>query len=574
MNSRSKPSGLSGELRGVLATFRHQMVQVGLLSMLANLLMLAPTLYMLQVYDRVTISRNDLTLIALSMLTLGLFGVMACAEWLRSRILVHAGVRLDRQLSTRTFEASFHSHLSQLVANPGRAFTDLIQLRQFLTGSGLLSLFDLPWAPIYLAVLFLLHPALSWLAIAFALIQLAITWFSHRNAESTVEQVSAAQSQAQHDLQRKLRNAEVVEALGMRPRLQQQWSLHHAHQIAQTDAAAQKTTTTQTITKFVRYTMQSLTLGAGALLVIRGELSPGAMIAANVLMGRALAPFDQVAASWKSFLGARLAYTRLDQLFSQHPNREPGLRQTPPVGHVQCLGVTAFTADRTKAILTDIYLELQPGQVTAVIGPSGSGKTTLAKALMGVWPDIQGQVLLDGIPIQHWHRTDLGPHIGYLPQDIQLFEGTIAENIARLDQVDSTGVILAAQATGLHHAILRFPKGYDTPVGEAGSLLSGGQRQRLGLARALYGSPRLLVLDEPNANLDDVGEAALAAAIQQAKAMGACIVIVSHRPGILSLADQVVALRQGTLVAAGPRQHVLDSLAATTPATGSAPQLR
>lgn len=552
----------TGELRQVLWTFRREFVMVGLLSMLANVLMLAPTLYMLQVFDRVMASHSVMTLVALSLLTMGLFVVMGLAEWLRSRMLVQAGVRLDQQLGQRVFTASFASHLNQAEANPARAFSDLVQVRQFITGNGIFAFFDLPWAPIYLAVLFLLHPVLGWLSIGFAVIQGLLAWFGHRHTVAPAEAANQAQTDANVYLQSKLRNSEVVEAMGMSPQLQAKWHQRHDQQRRLSAQAASQVGRITAISKFIRYTQQSLALAAGALLVIDGQLSPGAMIAANVLMSRALAPIDMLVSTWRSFITARLAFGRLETLLDAHPLAAPTKPQNPPAGELRLQQVTATAPGREAAILKGIDLTLGSGQVLVVMGPSGSGKSTLAKTLIGIWPDVQGQVLLDSVALSQWDRNELGPYIGYLPQDIELFEGTIADNIARFNALQPELVIAAARQTGLHEAILRFPKGYDTPIGEAGGLLSGGQRQRLGLARALYGTPQLVVLDEPNANLDDAGEAALASAICSLKAAGRTVVLITHRPAALAVADQLLILRDGHVLFIGPRDAVLQELKA------------
>jgi ATP-binding cassette subfamily C exporter for protease/lipase len=302
------------------------------------------------------------------------------------------------------------------------------------------------------------------------------------------------------------------------------------------------------------------------LLVIDGQLSPGAMIAANVLMTRALAPIDMLVGTWRGFITARDAFLRLGSLLAAHPERDPALRRVPPTGQVTLRAVTATAPGRNRPILRDVSLELPAGQVLVILGPSGSGKSTLARVMLGIWGDVKGEVLLDGRPVADWDRVELGPHIGYLPQDIELFDGTIAENIARFSKVDPEQVIAAARATGLHEMILRMPKGYDTPIGEAGSVLSGGQRQRVALARALYGAPKLVVLDEPNANLDDVGEAALSRAVQQMRSNGTTVVLVTHRPGAVALADRLLLLADGVVQAEGPRDAVLAAVRASAQA--------
>lgn len=553
------------ELTTTLWAFRREFVVVGVFSMVANVLLLAPTLYMLQVYDRVLVSRSELTLLVVSLITLFLFAVMAVAEWSRSRLLVRSGVRLDAVLGTRVFNATFEANLSQSGANPARAFSDLTEIRQFLTGNGIFAFFDAPWTPIYIAVLFFLHPFLGWVSIGFALVQVALAWFGHRHTVAPVKALSQAQSDSNQYLQNKLRNVEVVEAMGMLGGLRQRWQQRHADYMAQHASTHGLTHRITALSKFVRYAQQSLALGAGALLVIDGQLSPGAMIASNVLMTRALAPIDLLVSSWRSFLGARDAFERLENLLQAHPELDPALTRVAPSGAVTLRHVTASAQGRADPILKGVDLQAEAGTVTVVLGPSGSGKSTLARVLVGIWPDVQGEVLLDQLPLDSWNRVELGPHLGYLPQDIELFDGTIAENIARFAEIDSGKVIAAAKSAGLHDMILRFPKGYNTPMGEAGGMLSGGQRQRIGLARAIYGEPVLIVLDEPNANLDDVGELALVNAVRELKAKGKTVFLITHRPGVVGLADRLVVLRDGQVHMQGARDEVLAQLKAAQP---------
>jgi ATP-binding cassette subfamily C exporter for protease/lipase len=548
------------ELGATLWGFRREFLIVGLLSMATNVLMLTPTLYMLQVYDRVLQSQSEITLMAVSMITLFLFAVMAFSERMRSQVLVGAGMRLDAALGTRVFNASFDSYLNQLGNNPSRAFQDLIEIRQFLTGIGIFALFDAPWAPIYIAVTFMMHPLLGVTCLVFAFFQAVLAWYGHRFTAAPTELATRAHIDAQAYLQSKLRNAEVLESMGMIPNLAQRWRNQHAVALAAGSTAQGQAHRIQAVSKFLRYTQQSLALGAGALLVIDGQLSPGGMIAVNVLMARALAPIDMLVGTWRSFVSARAAYLRLEQLLKEYPEQDSALRRVAPTGALVLRNVVATAPGRSEPILKGINLDIPAGTVVAVLGPSGSGKSTLARAMMGIWPDVGGEVLLDGLPLSGWNRTELGPHLGYLPQDVELFEGSIAENIARFSELDSDKVIDAARASGLHEMILRFPKGYDTPIGEAGGLLSGGQRQRIGLARALYGSPALVVLDEPNANLDDAGEAALARTVHELKARGRTVVLITHRPSALAVADRLVLLRNGQVAADGPRDQVLDTL--------------
>lgn len=544
----------------VLWSFRREFIVVGVFSMVVNLLMLTPTLYMLQVFDRVLMSHSVTTLVVVSLLTVFLFGVMAFAEWARSILLVRTGVRLDQALSQRVFKSSFLSYLNPADTAPARAFTDLTVLRQFMTGNGVFAFFDMPWIPIYLGVLFLLHPWLGVVAILFALVQGGIALLGHRVSKQAQSEASQAQTQAQNFLQSKLRNVEVLSAMGMLGSLFERWKSRQHKALLLSGQAQQQSGKVAAVSKFVRYVQQSMSLGVGAWLVIRGEISPGAMIAANVMMTRALAPIDLLVATWPQFLSSKEAFERLRDLLSfEHAGREKTMKQAP-LGQIKVKNLSVRVSGRDKPVLDDVSFEALPGTVTVVLGPSGSGKSTLARTMLGIWPGHEGQILLDDQPIGQWTRESLGVHLGYLPQDIELFDGTIAENIARIGEVDSEKVIEAAQAAGLHQMILRFANGYDTRVGQGGSFLSGGQRQRIGLARALYGQPMLVLLDEPNANLDDEGEAALMQSVQRLRQQGKTVVLISHRPGVIQVADRLVILQDGRLVASGPRDGVLAAL--------------
>ena len=559
-------------LSTVMWTFRREFLTVAVFSMVVNLLMLTPTLYMLQVFDRVLLSQSELTLLVVSLLTLFLFGMMAFAEWARSILLVRTGVKMDQALSQKVFRSSFLSYLNPSESDPAKAFGYLISLRQFMTGNGVFALFDSPWVPIYIGVLFLLHPVLGWVAMAFALVQTAIAWYGHRLGKQTQTDSSQSQADAQKFMQSKLRNIEVLSSMGMLEGLFARWQKLQHKALLQGGSAQQRLGAVTAISKFVRYTQQSLSLGVGAWLVIEGQISPGAMIAANVLMTRALAPIDLLVMSWPGFLTSKTAYERLRELMGfQHKGREKTLTDVP-LGQLKVEGLTVRVPGRDKPVLDKVDFVALPGTVTVVLGPSGSGKSTLARAMLGIWPEFEGRLLLDEQDITQWTRESLGPHLGYLPQDIELFDGTIAENIARIGEVDSEKVIAAAQAAGLHQMILRFPKGYDTRVGQAGSFLSGGQRQRIGLARALYGQPVLVVLDEPNANLDDEGENALLNAVLLLKQQGKTVVLISHRQGVLKVADRLVIMQDGRVVASGPRDGVLAALQKQREAAAAAAQ--
>lgn len=540
-----------------LWTFRREFVWVGIFSLIANVLMLTPTLYMLQLYGRVMKSGSELTLLMVTFFLLFFYSVMAFAEWLRSRLLVRAGVRLDETLNSLVFNASFEAYLNSARHNVSEAFADLTNIRQFLTANGVIAFFDTPWTPVYIAVIFLLSPFLGWLSILFALIQLGVTWLSHRLSMKDIQIAADAGNDSYRYVQGKIRNIEPVHAMGMAGNLRQRWFSLHDASLSKAEESQDRQHRQQAFAKFVRYSMQSLTLGAGALMVIEGKMSAGSMIAANVLMSKALQPLDLVVATWKPFVQARTAFVRLEKLLESFPERAPGARHQDPFGEIRLEGLSATAEGRKTPILENLTTMFPSGKVTVLLGPSGSGKSTLARCIVGVWPDKTGRVLIDGEPVESWDRMELGPHIGYLPQDIELFDGSIAENIARFAEVDSVKVIEAAKRTGIHEMILRFPRGYNTQIGEAGGILSGGQRQRLGLARAMYGNPALLVLDEPNANLDDAGERSLLEAVNDLRKAGKTVILITHRPSVLAVADLLAVMQQGKIVHCGPRDEVL-----------------
>ena len=537
--------------------FRREFFWVGIFSLIANVLMLTPTLYMLQLYGRVLKSGSELTLLMVTLFLIFFYVVMAFAEWLRSRIMVRAGVRLDEALNSLVFNASFEAYLNRAQRNVTEAFSDLANIRQFLTSSGIIAFFDTPWTPVYIFVIFLLNPSLGILSILFAIIQLGITWQTHRLSVREIENAAESGNDSFRYLQSKLRNSEPIQAMGMVGNLRRQWYIRHDASLAEAESSLERQHRQQAFAKFVRYTMQSLTLGAGALMVIEGKMPVGSMIAANVLMSKALQPLDLVVATWKPFIQARTAFYRLEKLLEEFPERQVGATHQDPVGEIRLEGVTATAEGREAPILNALTVIFPAGKVTVVLGPSGSGKSTLARCLVGVWPKRQGRVLIDGEPIESWERGELGPHLGYLPQDVELFDGSIAENIARFAEVDSAKVIEAAKATGIHEMIVRFPHGYDTSIGEAGGMLSGGQRQRLGLARALYGNPAILVLDEPNANLDEAGERSLVEAVHRLRQAGKTVILVTHRPSVLAVADLLVVMEAGNMVQCGQRDEVL-----------------
>ncbi|WP_310627694.1 type I secretion system permease/ATPase [Limnohabitans sp.] len=556
------------ELGRSIWTFRREFVWVGVFSFFSNLLMLAPTLYMLQVFDRVMLSQNEFTLISLTLIVTLFFAVMGFAEWVRSRLLVRAGVRFDEFLNSRVFKSSFDANLNLMASNPVQSFSDLTNLRQFLTGNGIFALFDTPWTPIYMAVLFMMHPWLGLVSVVFTAILGFLAWYSHKLTAAGSVQANEAVVKSNGYLQGKLVHVETVVSLGMLANLRRHWLMLYSDQLDKSLDAQHLQHQVQAFVKFVQYTQQSLVLALGALLAIRGDISAGAMVASNALVSNALRPIGTLVSTWRQFADAQASYLRLEKLMKEHPDRGAVHVAEVVHGRVTLHDLVASAPGRARPILKGLSVNFNAGEVVAIVGPSGAGKSTLARCIIGIWPDVQGQVLLDGHDINAWSRDDLGPHLGYLPQDIELFEGTIAENIGRFGDLKSEWVIDAAQRTGIHDMILRFPKGYDTPMGVAGGMLSGGQRQRVGLARAIYGNPALVVLDEPNANLDDVGETALIRTVQDLRQQGKTVFMVVHQRNLLSVADRVLVLNDGVITQFG--QLAVQPPAVTTSSEPSA----
>jgi ATP-binding cassette subfamily C exporter for protease/lipase len=552
MNKLSLTERLTNsELGRSLLSFKREFMWVGVFSFFANLLMLSPTLYMLQVFDRVMLSQNEFTLISLTLITTFFFAIMSFSEWVRSRLLVRAGVRFDEYLNSRVFNASFDAQLNQTGQNSLQAFTDLTNLRQFLTGNGIFAIFDTPWTPVYIVVLFLMHPILGWASIFFVMLLGFMAWYSNKLTSLSNERSNQAQIKTTTYLMGKLRHSETVEALGMMDHLRSHWTVLYNEQINQTTDAQHLQHQVQAVIKFVQYSQQSLILALGALLAIQGEISVGAMVASNALVSNALRPISVLVSTWKQFADAKASYERLERLLEAHPLRLANRVSQEIKAQITVENLVASAKSRKTPILKGLNVRFNASEVIAIVGPSGAGKSTFVRCLVGIWPDRSGKVLLDGHSIAEWSRAELGSHIGYLPQDVELFEGSIAENIGRFGQIDSEKVIEAAIKTGIHDMILRFPKGYDTPMGEAGGLLSGGQRQRVGLARAIYNNPELVVLDEPNANLDDVGEAALIRTVKDLRDSGCTVFMVVHQRNLLSVADRVLVMNDGEITQFG-----------------------
>ncbi|MQT54183.1 MULTISPECIES: type I secretion system permease/ATPase [unclassified Pseudomonas] len=548
---------VANEMLAALTAYKRAFFNIGLFSAVINLLMLAPALYMLQVYDRVLASGNEMTLLMLTLMILGLFGLMGALEWVRSQVVIRLGTQMDMRLNQRVYDAAFEAQLSTGSPATGQALNDLTSLRQFATGNALFAFFDAPWFPVYLWVIFMFSPWLGLLALGGAVLLMLLAWLNQRVSQGPLKAASELSVEATQQASAHLRNAEAIEAMGMLATLRGHWLAQHTAFLAQQNLASEKTASVGAWSKGVRLALQSLVLGLGALLAVQGQITAGMMIAGSILMGRVLSPIDQLIGVWKQWTSARLAYQRLESLLQAHPARPPRMALPDPRGELAVEQLSASAPGTRRATLSNLSFTLPAGQVLGVIGPSGCGKSTLARLLIGVWQPLAGKVRLDGAQLSQWDKQQLGPHLGYLPQDIQLFAGTIAQNIARFAQVDADKVLAAAQMAGVHSLILQMPEGYDTRLGDGGAGLSGGQKQRIGLARALYGLPALIVLDEPNANLDEAGEQALLQAIAQLKQLKRTLILITHKPNVLTLTDQLLILREGQLQAFGPTAKVL-----------------
>ena len=555
---RSTPEN---SLQVALRACRDSFMSVGFFSLFINALMLVPTFYMLQVYGRVVTGGSLTTLAMLTIILTFLLVTMGVLEWVRSRIMVRVSTRLDVLLGRDVYRASFKRALDSGGQDASaQSLSDLTGLRQFLSGNGLFAFFDAPWLPIYIAVLFLFHPWYGWTAIGCAVILLALACINEQSTGKVLAEANRQSIVAKLQTNKNLRNAEVIESMGMLDSLMSRWSLQYKKVLLLQSRASDRSGIITSISKTFRLLVQSLILGLGAYLAVSHEINPGLVIAGSVLLGRALAPLDLMIGSWKGFIAARSQYARLNSILDQQ-NAEPERMQLPaPIGHVTVENLTLGAPGAKTPIIRGIGFNAPAGAMIGVVGPSASGKSTLGKALVGVWKPQHGVVRLDAADIATWDKSQLGPHLGYLPQDIELFEGTISDNIARFGVVDPEKVVLAARIASVHEMILMLPNGYDTVIGEGGINLSGGQRQRIGLARAIYGSPRLIVLDEPNAHLDEVGERALALALQQIKLTGATVFVIAHRTSILAQLDRLLVMNAGTISLYGPRDQVLAQL--------------
>ncbi|OFZ85645.1 MAG: peptidase [Betaproteobacteria bacterium RBG_16_64_18] len=558
MKIPDKRSELQEALTGQKKYFQNALF----FSFFTNLLVMAPTIYMLEVYDRVVNSRSGMTLAMLTLLVVGLYALMEALEWVRMEVLQFAGRRFDAKTSERVFDSVFEANLRRIPGTSVQALNDLRTVREFLASPALIAIMDAPLAMLYIVVLFMINTTMGYMAIVGALVAVALAYFNERDTLPSLTVANRSAIDAQNYAIGSLRNAQVIEAMGMLGSIHGRWMKKQKQLLFMQASASDAAGTYSSLSKFVQMAQTSLLLGAGCWLTILGQFEGGGgmMIVASILGGRVLAPISQVIGMWKHVVNARDAYFRLNNLLQALPAKQPGMSLPAPKGLLSVEAVTAAAPNSNVAIIRGASFVVPAGKVVAVVGPSASGKTTLARLIVGVWPAASGKVRLDGVDIFPWNKAELGPHIGYLPQDVELFDGTLAENIARFGPVDMARVEAAARAVGVHETIMALPQGYESAIGDDGCFLSGGQRQRVGLARAIFGNPHLLVLDEPNSSLDEAGEQALVQTLLALKAQGTTILVITHRTSVLQAVDLMLLLVEGQVKAYGPRDQVLAAL--------------
>lgn len=550
------------ELSAALGALWPQIRRAWGFAAVAGLLVLAPTFYMFEVYGRVVDSRSHTTLLMLTIAVVFAYAVMEMLEWARTELMREAAAWFDGRVAPRVVTAIHEANLRRLGAGTVQPMADLRTVRDFFHHAAVGALMESPLALIFLLILFVIDPIIGWAAAVGAVLQTALAWLNERATQPPLSKANRVAIAAQQSADGMLQNAEVVEAMGMMRSLRRRWWQLQQSLLSLQAHASYRAGAYAALTKWVQIVWGSLLLGLGAWLVLEGTLpgGPAMMIVGSVLGARMLAPLVRLVTQWRAVVGVRDAWRRLDQLLRQLPPRPPTMALPPPKGIVSVEGVVASAPGSQTPILRGVAFALQPGEVLAVVGPSGAGKTTLARVLVGLWPSLGGKVRLDGADVFAWDKAQLGPHIGYLPQGVELLDGSIAENIARFGDVNPRLVREAAERVGLHECIEALPHGYDTVVGVDGHPLSGGQRQRVALARALYADPAFVVLDEPNSHLDEAGDAALTHAIAALKARGTTFVIITHRTSVLAVADKLLVLADGTVKAFGPRDDVLAAM--------------
>ena len=564
--SVSSPASSTTEAQGrslqeVLGQCRRALGVAFGLTFLIDLLGLTPMLYMMSAYDRVLSSRSGVTLVSLTLVVLGFYVFWSALEWIRARLMVRLSLRIDWELAADVFDASFRRFVDRRNVNVHQVLGDLVALRQFMTGTPVLALMDAPFGVVFILIAALFHPYLALFAAAAALLMVVLSVITLRWTSPLLKQANNANAEASRVAANGLKQADTALALGMMRAVRNRWYAQHRQFLTHQVNASEASGLLGGVSGFLQKALPSLQLGLAVYLAMENLITGGMVIVASMLIGKAVAPVQKLIASWKDIVAARQAYERLTELMQADAGHSaPRMALPAPTGRLSVTAASAIPPGGDKPVLSDIQFALEPGQVLAIVGPSAAGKTSLVKLLLGVWRPSQGSVRLDGVELSDWSHDEVGPLIGYVPQEIDFYEGTVADNIARLGPVDAEHVVAATQAVQMHDTILKFPKGYDTPMGDSGFSPSGGQRQRLAIARALYGMPRYVVMDEPNSNLDEQGEQALMEAVQALKAAGSTVILTTHRPRLIGMVDRMLLLREGRQVAFGDAQEIMQAL--------------
>jgi len=562
-------------VRKILKQCRQAFVLAFVLTFVIDLLSITPMLYMMNTMDRVLSSRSNVTLVSLTLLVLAFYVFWSALDWIRTRLMIRISLRIDWDLAAHVFDASFRRYVGRKNINVHQLLGDLLSLRQFFTGGSALTLMDAPFAVVFIFIGALFHPYLAIFAIASSVLMVAVSYFSIKITTPILKEASDANTEATRVASSSLRQAETTLALGMLGGVRNRWYAQHRKFLTNQVNASEATGLMGGFSGFLQKALPSLQMALGTFLAIQGLITGGMIMAASMLISKAVSPIQKLIGSWKDIVSARSAYERLNELLVFDLEANKGMELPPPQGLLDVSAAVGVPPGHDKPVISDLNFRVEPGQVLAVVGPSAAGKTSLVKLLLGVWAPASGKIRLDGVEISEWSHDEVGPLVGYVPQEIEFFEGTVAENIARLGVVDAEKVIAAAKLIDMHEIILGFPKGYDTPLGETGFAPSGGQRQRLAIARAVYGMPKYVVMDEPNSNLDEVGETALINTVLALKQNGGSVVITTHRPRLINVVDMMLVLKSGRQVAYGTAADMLAAvrkLQAVTEGEGGAPE--
>ncbi|WP_408597111.1 type I secretion system permease/ATPase [Limnohabitans sp.] len=558
--SPSRPKEIDAPVRKILMQCRRAFVLAFLLTFVIDLLSITPMLYMMNTMDRVLSSRSGVTLVSLTLLVIAFYVFWSALDWIRSRLMVRLSLRIDWELAADVFDASFRRYVGRKNINVHQLLGDLLALRQFFTGQSALTLMDAPFAVVFIFIGALFHPYLAIFAACASALMIAVSYFSIKITSPILKEANDANTEASRVASSSLRHAETTLALGMLGGVRNRWYEQHRQFLTNQVNASEATGLMGGLSGFLQKALPSLQMALGTFLAMEGLITGGMIMAASMLISKSVSPIQKLIGSWKEIVAARSAYERLNELLGEDRQNQKGMQLPPPQGSLTVTDAVGVPPGHDKAVISDINFALTPGQVLAVVGPSAAGKSSLVKMLMGVWAPAEGKVRLDGVEISEWSHDEVGPLVGYVPQEIEFFEGTVAENIARLGEVDADKVVLAAKLIDMHDIILGFPKGYDTPLGETGFAPSGGQRQRLAIARAIYGMPKYVVMDEPNSNLDELGETALIKCVLALKQNGGTVVITTHRPRLVNIVDMMLVLKGGKQVAFGSSRDMLEAV--------------